>query len=117
MALEGQQGIVAQHAAAIVGDADEPPPAAFDFHADLGRAGIQGVFEQLFHHRRGPLHHLARRDFIGYLIGKNANAAHYFAPSVETSLDTARKSACATSDIIEAPTPQVSDISGHIGQT
>ena len=31
VALEGEQRIVAQHAAAIVDDADEAPPAGFDF--------------------------------------------------------------------------------------
>ena len=33
VALEGQQRVVAQHAAAVVDDADQPPPAGFDLDA------------------------------------------------------------------------------------
>ena len=46
MPLKGQQGIVPQHAAAIVGDADEPAPAAIDFDANLRGARVERVFEQ-----------------------------------------------------------------------
>ena len=35
VALEGEQRVVAQHAAAVVGDADQAPPAAFDFDAEI----------------------------------------------------------------------------------
>ena len=44
VALEGQQGVVAQHAAAIVGDADQPPAAVFDFDADVGGARRRASF-------------------------------------------------------------------------
>ncbi len=76
MALEGQQGIVAQHAAAVVDNADQAPSAGFHFHANVGGAGIQGVFEKLFDHRSRPFHHFAGGDFVGDLVGKDADAAH-----------------------------------------
>ena len=41
VALEGEQGVIAQHAAAIVGDADKPPPAALDVDADVGGARVE----------------------------------------------------------------------------
>src|ERR1019366_1616009 len=76
VALEGQQRIVAQHAAAIVDDADQPAAAGFHFHAHFHRAGVEGVFEQLLDHRGGTLHHFSGGDFVGDLVGKDADAAH-----------------------------------------
>ncbi len=76
VALEGQQGVVAQHAAAIVDDADQAPAAGFDFDAEIGGAGVERVFEQFLDDRSGPLHHFAGGDLVGDLVGKNADAAH-----------------------------------------
>ena len=76
MALEGQQGVVAQHAAAIVGDANETAAAGFHFDANLRRARVERVFEQFLDHRSGTLHHLAGGDLVGDLVGQNAYAAH-----------------------------------------
>ena len=76
VAFEGQQRVVAQHAAAIVHDADQPAAAGFDFHPQIGRAGIQRVFEQFLDDRCRPFHHFARGDLVGDLVGKNADAAH-----------------------------------------
>ena len=76
VALEGQQRVVAIHAVAVVGDADEPAPAGFDLDADAGGAGVERVLQQLLHHRGGPVHHLAGGDLVGNLVGKNADAAH-----------------------------------------
>ena len=41
MALEGQHGVVARHAAAIVGDADQAPAAVFHLDAKARGAGVQ----------------------------------------------------------------------------
>ena len=84
VALEGEQRIVAQHAAAIVDDADQPPAAALDLDADIGRSRIERVFEQFLDHGGGPLHHLAGGDLVGDLVGENADAAHE--PTVYLSL-------------------------------
>ena len=77
MALEGQQGVVAQHAAAIVGNADQAPAARLHFHAQLGSARVQRIFEQLLDHGSGPLDHLSGGDFVGDLVGQDADAAHW----------------------------------------
>ncbi len=74
--LEGQHGVVAQHAPAVVGDADHAPAAARGFHANHGRAGIERILDEFLHHRSGAFHHLAGGDLVSDLIGKNANAAH-----------------------------------------
>ena len=50
MALEGEQGVVAVHAVAVVGDADELAAAGLDFHGDARGCGVEGVFEQFFDH-------------------------------------------------------------------
>ena len=76
VAFKRQQGIVPQHAATVVHDADESPPARLHFDAQVGRARVERVFEQFLDHRSRPLHHLAGGDFVGDLIRQNANAAH-----------------------------------------
>ena len=76
MALEGQQGIVAQHAAAVVDDADQAPAAGFHFDAHVGGAGVERIFQQFLDDGGGPLHHFAGRDLVGDLVGENADAAH-----------------------------------------
>ena len=76
VALEGQQGVVAQHAAAVVGDADQAAAAGFDLDAQLGGAGVERIFEQLLDHRSGALHHFTGGDLVGDLVGQDADAAH-----------------------------------------
>ena len=39
-------------------------------------AGVERIFQQFLDDRRGPFDHFTRRDLVGDLIGKNANAAH-----------------------------------------
>ena len=76
--FKGQHGIVAQHATAVIVDADQPAAAAFHFHPDAGGPGIQRVFQQLFDYRRGTLHHFAGGDLVGNVIGKNTDPPHVF---------------------------------------
>ena len=76
VALEGQQRIVAEHAGAVVGQADQPPPAGFDVDAKLARPGVQRVFEQLLDDAGRPFHDLSGRDFVRDGVGKNTDAAH-----------------------------------------
>jgi hypothetical protein len=75
MAFKGQQGIVAEHTATVVDNADETPPAGFHLHADIGGAGIERVFEQLFDDRRRAFHDFSGGDFVGDLVGEDANAS------------------------------------------
>ena len=72
VALERQQRVVMVHSAAVVNHADHALAARFDFDANRARARVQRVFEQLLHHRRGPLDHLARRDLVRDILRKYA---------------------------------------------
>ena len=76
VALEGQQGVVAHHAAAVVGDLDELLAAGLDLNLDARRTGIERVLQQLLHHRRRPLHHFAGGDLVRDVFGENVDAAH-----------------------------------------
>jgi len=103
MALEGQQRVVPQHAAAVVHHADQPPAARFHFHPQVRRAGVQGVFQKFLDHRRRPLHHFPGGDLVGHLVGKNADAAHaaHYSPEPKPSRERiaagyARLSTCLT---------------------
>ncbi len=64
MALDGQREIACVHAAAVVADPDEGEPAAGGDDLDLARAGIDGVLDELLHHARRTLDHLARGDAV-----------------------------------------------------
>ena len=76
VALEGEQRVVAIHALAVVGHADQLASAAFDFDPDARGAGVQGILQQLLDYGGGTVDHLARGDLIGDLVRKNADAAH-----------------------------------------
>jgi hypothetical protein len=77
MALESQKGIVAHHAAAIVGDLDQLLAARFHLHPDARCARIQRILQQLLQHRRRTLHHLARGDLVGNMLGKYVDSPHF----------------------------------------
>ena len=62
-------GVGRDHAAAVVDHSHQAAAAALDLDDDGARAGVEGVLAQLLDHRRGPLHHLARRDLIDHGIG------------------------------------------------
>jgi hypothetical protein len=42
--LEGEEGVVADHSVAVVGDADELSSAGFYLDADARGSGVEGVF-------------------------------------------------------------------------
>ncbi len=64
VALDRQRQIGAGHAAAVVGDADQPPAAAVGEDLDPARAGVDRVLDQLLDHARRPLDHLAGGDAV-----------------------------------------------------
>src|SRR5216684_5346563 len=74
-----------RHAVTIIDHADHALAAHLDFDANSVRACVQRIFEQLFHHRRGPLDNLARSDFVRYRFRQYAYAAH-FAPGPDLAV-------------------------------
>ena len=68
---KGQLDLGGGDAAAVVGDAHQAPPALAHLDVDRGRPGVDGVFDQLFDHRRRSLDHLAGRDFVRDFLAQN----------------------------------------------
>ena len=73
MAIDREHKIRPRHARTVVGDANEPPPAAVGEHVDAARAGVERVLDQLFHHARRALDHLAGGDAADNGVGKLAD--------------------------------------------
>ena len=64
MALDAEREIRFVHAAPVVGDADEAPPARLDRDVDAPRAGVERVLDEFLDRRSRPLDHLARGDAV-----------------------------------------------------
>ncbi|MGY3288578.1 hypothetical protein ACVWWP_001645 [Bradyrhizobium sp. LM3.6] len=73
MTLDRQRQVLGGHAAAVVGDADPPAPAAIGEDVDPARAGIDGVFDQFLDHARGTFDHLAGGDAVDDLFWQLAD--------------------------------------------
>ena len=73
MAIDRQRQVGARHAAAIVGDANEPPAAALGRDLDPGGAGVERVLDQLLDRAGRPLDHLAGGDAVDQGFGKLAD--------------------------------------------
>lgn len=58
VADKGHRDILGVDAAAVVGHLDALHPSPLDGYGHLGRAGVDGVFQQFLYHRGGTLHHL-----------------------------------------------------------
>ena len=76
MAFKRKQRVVMRHPGTIVDHADHALAALLDFDANGVRAGVNGVFEQLFHHRCGPLDNFPRGDFIRHRLRQYSDSAH-----------------------------------------
>jgi hypothetical protein len=76
MALEGQQGIVTDHATAVIGDLDELFASGFDLNLDPGGTGVHGIFQKFLDHGGGAFHHLTGGNLVGNGLGKNVDASH-----------------------------------------
>ncbi len=63
-----QGQLVRRNTATIVAHPDQLGAARLDIHVDAGRAGIQRILHQFFHHRGGPLNHLAGGDLVDQCI-------------------------------------------------
>ncbi len=98
MAFKSQQGVIAHHAAAVVGDAYELPPSAFHRDDDAVCAGVERILQQFLDHRSRPVDHLAGSDLIGYLVRKNVDAAHEILPFVTLAGTEGLGAACIRDD-------------------
>jgi hypothetical protein len=73
VAVDRKREVAARHAGAVVGDADEPAPAAVGHHLDAAGAGVERVLDQLLDHARRALDHLAGGDAIDDAFGQLAD--------------------------------------------
>jgi hypothetical protein len=78
VALEGEEGIVAYHAVAVVCDADELSTAGLNFDANTGGPGVERIFEELFNDRSGTFDDFTGGDLVRHEVREDANAAHVF---------------------------------------
>src|ERR1700732_2086206 len=94
MALERQHGVIAHHAAAVVGDLDQLLPARFDADLDSRCPGVERVLEHFLYYGSRTLHHLAGGDLVGNGLREYVDAAHdsvvSFADGMEKTKDVIR---------------------------
>ena len=75
LALEGEEGVFARHAAAVVAHGDEVSPAGDDNDVDARGAGVDGVLHQLLQDGRRAFDHLAGGDLVGHVERQEANVS------------------------------------------
>ena len=68
VAFQAQERVVAAHAQAVIGDADEAASAGVDFDGEARGLGVEGIFHQFFDNAGGAFHHFARGDLVGHLL-------------------------------------------------
>ena len=73
MTGEGQRQVIAREARAVVGDADEIKAAAHQVNANLARACVDGILDQLLDDRGRPLDDLAGGDLGGDILRQAQN--------------------------------------------
>ena len=73
MTRERQSQFVTGYAGTIVADHNAPDAATVEPNFNAGRAGIDGVLQQLFQDGRGPLDNLAGGDLANERVGKRGN--------------------------------------------
>ncbi len=76
VSLKGEEGVIANHADAIIGDADKLAAASLNVDTDSGGLGVEGVLKELLDDGGWTFDDLASGDLVGYLIGEDMNAAH-----------------------------------------
>ncbi len=67
--LDRKVKFVGIHAAAVIGDDDQPAAAVVHGHVDAPGPGIDGVLDQLLDRRGGAFDHLAGGDAVDRALG------------------------------------------------
>src|SRR5581483_5143245 len=107
MPLESEQGVIAVHAVAVIGDADKLAPAAFDFNADAVSPRIERVFEEFLYYRRGTIDNFAGGNLVCHLVRKNPNPPH--GKRVAGRQENPRRQSCSLFDPANIAIPVRSD--------
>jgi hypothetical protein len=75
MPAQRQRELAGRDPMAVVLDDDRTDAAGHELDGDLGGAGVERVVDQLAHHRRRALHHLAGGDLAHQLVGQLTDRA------------------------------------------
>ena len=103
MALDREREVGARHAGAVVGDADQAPPAAVGHDLDAACAGVERVLDQFLDHARRPLDHLAGGDAVDGGFGKLADGHAVRTDSGSARIYHRRNAAAARRDRRNCP--------------
>src|SRR5512135_3369138 len=68
VAQEGGLCVFLRHSAPVVRNPYQTPSCLFDVDEYFGRTGIYRVFNQFLDHRRGPIDHFTRGDFVHNVV-------------------------------------------------
>ena len=71
--LEAQPRIAGAHALAIIAHLHQRATGVLHHQHDARGARIHAVLQQFLHHARRPLHHLARSDLVGHMVGQQTD--------------------------------------------
>ena len=70
VALEAEQSLVSGHSASVVYHLNKGAAGIENHHRDAFGPGIDGILDQFLDNGGGAGNHLARRDKVGYILGK-----------------------------------------------
>ena len=104
--IHAHDRVLAHHAPAVVGNPDAPLAAPLDRHAHRPRTRVDGVLDQLLHDRGRALHHLARRDLVGHMVGQDPDPrARHTDPPQASGPSPASPKKRSVFDQVSAATP------------
>src|SRR5690606_15145003 len=81
---------------------NHPAAIALNGDPDVFRAGVERIFNQLFHDRRRPLDHFPSRDLCDYIVGQHVNS-HEQLPRRSTAGGAVRTPVLSVVSIIAQP--------------
>jgi hypothetical protein len=76
VAFEAEEGVVAAHAGAVVGDAEEGAACGEGFDGDAGGAGVDAVFDQFLDDAGRAFDDLAGGDLVRHVFGEESDPVH-----------------------------------------
>jgi len=76
MPFEAHECVVAAHAEAVVGDADQRSATALDLDSDSRGLGVDGIFDEFFDDAGGTFNNLTGGDLVGDSFREEADAIH-----------------------------------------
>jgi len=76
VSFEGQQRIVAAHADAVVGDAEQTAAGGEDLHGNARGSGVEAILDEFLDDARGTFDDFTGGDLIRHVFREKSNAVH-----------------------------------------